>query len=987
MHEALWPATVLRLRGDLNAATGAEGSPAAFLVPCVSVADSIVSDTVAEPLSEAVEPLCRFGWGELRRRLPSPPRLLTAQAAQDLQGALREDLARLLGPALSVELGIARASGSETVPAPATLARAALGSRDGLFTLFATYPVLASLCATLIDRWNGTVCDLLTRLVADCDAIGPLIRGGTGQPFLAGVEWGERPAVLGRPELLLRFTDGEQVRYVPRPLPSHAAFARFVEWLNACGAPHEFRTAGVVDRVTHGWVEHVEPQPCRDADDVTRFYQRAGAWVFLAWLLRATDLGNQDFVACGSHPVLTRPRVLQHRLTSTPVGLLEHTVLSTGLIGSWRLIDRAFRDVSVLPTGTRCGHGRVTAIWSGVDTGEMRVQFQMVPVEVTGHLPHLDGRHEPVSAHADHLIQGFRDTYSWFMRHRERLLRENAPLAELLSSPVDIAAYDQPGARLRSFLLTSPRLLEDGEAHRTAAEVSSLRFLSGICDELPNTGPLIAVEARAIASLSLPSLTAHPAGTIVRVQQEDGTAWEVPSLLAAPSAEGVRARIQGLSQGEYEEQVRLLRIAIGEPRLALAQSIPGGHAAPSPGDRWVKEALALAEHVVKIAARTPCGAPTWLTVAERPSRGLYQPTPLPPEGLLSQGGIAVFLAAAGRVAGRPDLQQHALRTLDPIRARLFGDRTSASVSGGSPAIPPDLPNGAVYGVGSLIFTLTVVGRLACDDGLIEEALALARHVTALRVQSDTVHDVYSGNAGLALALAALHDSTRERRIAPLLRDVGEHLLAYQVQAGDGRRAWNTSNGTPPLGGFSHGAAGISYALVRAFEVTGHSPLLEAAREAMAYEHELFAPDEGQWRDLRLPGSFMCSWCHGAPGIALARASVLRTLDDAVVRKDLERAVQATLKWPVENLDHLCCGNAGRVECLWVAASRLGSAELRESVLALASRVHAAAKARGRYAVDWPDTQDSPTFLRGLSGIGYQWLRLADPSLPSVLALA
>lgn len=975
----LTSATLRRLHASLDEPSGPEITRAAFLAPGAAAGDR--GSGAAEPLAEALEPLCRFSWGELRRRLPSPPRLLTAQAVQDLQEALREDLARLFGPALSVELGISRASGDET--APTAFVRSTLGSRDGLFELFATYPVLAGLCATLIDRWAGTAGDLLARLEADRGAIGTLVRGGAGQPLVAGVVWEERPAVLGRPELLLRFAGGEQVRYVPRPLSSQAAFARFVEWLNACGAPHELRTAGIVDCGTHAWVEHVPPQPCLDAGDVAHFYQRAGAWAFLAWVLRATDLGNQDFVACGPHPVLTRPCLLQHRLASTPAGLLGHTVLTTGLIGSWRILDRAFWDVSALPTGARRGHGRITAAWSGVDTGEMRVQLRTVPQELTDHLPHLDGRPEPVSAHAEPLVQGFRDAFAWFVLHRERILGEGSPLAGLLSHPVEVAAYDRPGARLCSFRSLSPGLLEDAEAHRAAAEASSAQFLSGLCDGRPETRPFVAAEARATASLALPSLTAHPAGTTVRVEEEDGTVWDVPGLLDAPSADGVRTRIAGLSPAECEDQVRLLRLAIHKPRLATAGSLSGDSAVSPPESGWVKEALALAEQIVDGAARTPCGAPTWLTVAERPSRGLYRMTPLPPEGLLAQGGIALFLAAAGQVAGRPDLRQHALRALDPIRSGLFGDRTG----GGSSAIPPGLPNGAAYGLGSLIFTLTIAGQLTGDGGLTEDALTLARQVTASRVRSDTVHDVYTGNAGLALALAALYDRTREEWIAPLLLDVGEHLLAHRVPAGEGLRAWKAPEDTPPLGGFSHGVAGITYALVRAFEITGHRPLLEAAREALAYEHGLFAEDQGQWRDLRAPGSFMCSWCHGAPGIAVARASILRTLDDETVRTDLERAVTATLEWPVESLDHLCCGNAGRVECLWVVANRLDSAPLRGSVLALAAKVHATARARGRYGVDWPGTQDSPTFLRGLSGIGYQWLRLADPSLPSVLALA
>lgn len=971
MREAL-RATTTWLDAGFDTELDAKGSRAEFLAPG---AFSSGDEAPAEPLAKALDPLCGFCWNKLRRRLGSPPRLLTGQAARDLQDALREDLARLVGPALSVEMAIDRASGGDSNQAPDSFARATLGSREGLGELFSTYPVLERLCATLTDRWIGMVRDLLTRLVADREAVGALVGGSFEQPLVAGVSWGERPAVLGRPELLLHFPGGQRVWYVPRPLRSHAAFVRLVEWLNDCGILHDLRTSRLVDRASYAWVEHVDPQPCRDSEDVARFYRRAGAWTFFTWLLRATALSNEDFVACGSHPVFTRPRLLQHRLVNTPVGLLGHSVLSTGLIGSWRLLDRAFWDVSVLPLGKRCGRCQVTARWGGADDDPLRVQFRMAPVGVTHHLPCLENRCEPVVAHSEDLVRGFRDTFSWFVRNRELLLREDSPLVEILDTPVDVAAYDQPGARLRSFRFTSPSLLADETEHRNAAEAGSSRFLKAICDDIPGTLPLIAADARATAGLALPSLTAHPGEIIVRIEEESGTTTDVPGLLETPSAEDVRARIQGLDPAECEEQVRLLRI-VTDPPSRMSQDPPGDTEKTSRKD-WLEEALRLAEQMVSQAARTASGAPTWLTVTERPSRGLSQLTPLPPEGLPSQGGIAIFLAAAGRAADRPDLRQHAFQALEPIQSQWADDRSYAF----------DLPNGAVFGLGSLIYTLTLFGRLAEDDGPVEDALRLTRRITPERIQRDTAFDVYGGNAGLVLALAALYESTREAWIVPQLMELGEHLLAHRVQADENHKAWSSSNEKTPLGGFSHGVAGISYALVRAFEITDQRPLLEGAREAIAYEHGLFAPEPGQWRDLRMPGSFMCSWCHGAPGIALARASILETLDDEVVQMDLERAVQATLDGPVENLDHLCCGNFGRVECLWVAAHRSENVPLRAKVLTLASQAHAKAQARGRYAVDWPGTRDSPTFLRGLSGIGYQWLRLADPNLPSVLALA
>ena len=117
------------------------------------------------------------------------------------------------------------------------------------------------------------------------------------------------------------------------------------------------------------------------------------------------------------------------------------------------------------------------------------------------------------------------------------------------------------------------------------------------------------------------------------------------------------------------------------------------------------------------------------------------------------------------------------------------------------------------------------------------------------------------------------------------------LLAFAVRLGDGLLqsadksdagySWKApaSVGRHNLTGFSHGAAGVAYAMLELFRATGDSKYRTAAEEAFNYERHWFDAEAANWPDFReeagrryrnAPRSFAATWCHGAPGIALSR---------------------------------------------------------------------------------------------------------------------
>jgi type 2 lantibiotic biosynthesis protein LanM len=314
--------------------------------------------------------------------------------------------------------------------------------------------------------------------------------------------------------------------------------------------------------------------------------------------------------------------------------------------------------------------------------------------------------------------------------------------------------------------------------------------------------------------------------------------------------------------------------------------------------------------------------------------------------------------------------------------------------------------GAFAGWGGVIYALTHVGLLLRDPVLIERAERLVPHVQGA-IAGDTHFDLVSGSAGAIMGLSALHAVTGS---APSLAAIGvaaERLVATArpLEVGVG---WRTSlNAEAPLVGCSHGAAGIALALLTAWSWTADTRFEQTARAAMAYERSTFSEDAGNWPDFRITVSargsaqgsagmaatksrtlqrtFLTTWCHGAPGIGLARLAGLRYADDSNIRDDIARAVHTALRYGFGRNHSLCHGDLGNLELLASAAARVNEPGLRSSVACFAAGILRSIREHG-WRCGVPLQVETPGLMMGLAGIGDGLLRIAEPSLPSILML-
>ena len=133
--------------------------------------------------------------------------------------------------------------------------------------------------------------------------------------------------------------------------------------------------------------------------------------------------------------------------------------------------------------------------------------------------------------------------------------------------------------------------------------------------------------------------------------------------------------------------------------------------------------------------------------------------------------------------------------------------------------------------------------------------------------------------------------------------------------------------------------------------------------------------------------FQTSWCNGAPGRGLARLRSLQYLDDSQIRGEINIALKTTLASGFGRNDSLCHGDLGNLELLLHASQSFADPWWKAKTSRIGTIILDRTQRHG-WCCGVPLGVETPGLMTGLSGIGYEFLRLAKPDqVPSILALA
>jgi len=319
-------------------------------------------------------------------------------------------------------------------------------------------------------------------------------------------------------------------------------------------------------------------------------------------------------------------------------------------------------------------------------------------------------------------------------------------------------------------------------------------------------------------------------------------------------------------------------------------------------------------------------------------------------------------------------------------------------------VPEERRLGLYAGWLGIAYAAARIGALLGEAGLIDEAVKLVGDTLEMGMPQ-AEFDLVSGRAGGIVALLAVGEAVRDESLVERATLLGDELLE-SAETSERGLAWASPElpAQPCLTGLSHGAAGGAYALLELAAATGEDRFREGAEAAFAYERSWFDADAGNWPDLRdqprrvgkegYPLPCLALWCHGAPGIALSRLRAVGLLDDHILRREALVALATTRETIVDAVEtgignfSLCHGIAGNADVL-LDGVRAGLGDASDlDLLRQAAELGAERYARAGRA--WPcgtHAAETPSLMLGLAGIGLFYLRLANPTVPSVLAIS
>ncbi|MBF4624591.1 type 2 lanthipeptide synthetase LanM family protein [Clavibacter sp. VKM Ac-2872] len=923
--------------------------------------------------------------GAQRAHLDGRP-WLSPTARADLLDGLAERLATLALRVLIAELA--------ADPGPDRYARleARLADPAHRAAFLSRHPVLARDLVTAIGSWRAHVARVLDRLHVDH---GDLVRVGLAPERLDALEAVDLgsgdPHDGGQSVATLRFSDGRRLVYKPRDCRVFALYRDLVDALApALPAEIRLRAAAVLPRDGYGWVEFVaHADDASAAIPLSRHLGRLGSLLAVAHVLGASDLHLENVIASADGPVpIDLETLIQNR---SEVDGEDGTALRRAS----RMLNASVLGSGILPVQLTTGEGTsidVSVSTGGLhDAGTTATVHQVVDAATDGmriearEMPVGRSRNQPPGATLARIRSGRAALADGYARTFRAVIELRAEVRAILSAAPDMSSrHIVRATRSYSLLLTEmrrPRPLRSG-----IDRDHLLRHLWTRIEDHPADAALIEAEERALWRLDVPLFsTRMDARALIADDRE-----VAPGRFARTTREDVLDRLAGLTLDDLPESLRLIDESVlaatatpdGDDDRDAATGRQAADAAASPAraprmdDDALREAARGQARLLLDSAVLGRDDATWIGLSSSlDSSGLeYRPAgPTLYDGL---AGIAFAATHAHGVLPDLGLDDLAGRAMHAVTA-ILDDWTRGLI---------DLPVGAYSGAAGLLFALAHHDARVGDDAHRDLRAAAVRRLGEV-AHEDTHLDVMAGVAGACAVVAGLPEGATEGGRATLRALVGR-LMSTAVEVDGGALVWETGAERARLGGFSHGASGVGWALARTAGVLDDEAIADAAVRALRFDDALFDPSRRRWRDARpearsATGSFPAHWCHGTAGIAMARADAAAALRRTDLLELALVGARETASDALPSDDSLCHGTLGNLIAVRGVTRRIGGeaglAEYRDRAL---RRVLRAGPRSG--------LPEGVTSVRGLmlgtAGALYALCRELDPGIPDALLL-
>lgn len=711
-------------------------------------------------------------------------------------------------------------------------------------------------------------------------------------------------------------------------------------------------------RETYGWEEKIEKKDCKTKEEIERYYFRLGIHLCIGYVLSATDLHGENIIAHGEHPVIVdyetfpgyyikKEESSAERKSET---ILGNSVIHTGMLPilTW---GKGENTVLMSAVGNEC---RITTpfrmpVVKKDKTSDMYIDYEHVEIELKECVVYFNGKPVRPEEYMEELIRGFQAAYRVFVndaeavRMSERFFMEKARI---------ILRHTQQYAMYRTVSL-HPDYMKSRDDRVKLLQIIHKEGEAEIYRQIRD------YEIECLAELDIPYFEICGDSRDIFC----GNSLRIPDFLDKTPREQWMNHIKELSEKDLNRQSDFIRLSmglLGEKKSSLC--IAGEDKADKYRiSRMIKR---MADWLCDTAVITEKLDITWIGLNFL-KRGGWK---LHAVGMYLYGGIsgiAVFLGEY--LKSFKDKRAQWCFELAVNKMKRYTEKFCSESVREQP-----VKTGIVDGEASLVWVYLQLFEMSGDIEYLDYA---SRHFRGMKryFYEDHYFDLLSGNAGAILAAIHLYQTTGEKEYLDMAEELERCLWEHRCEMESGS-GWKIPGMEIPLAGMAHGNSGFLLAYTMLYKAVRKKEYLDKIKSILTYEDSLYSEEYGNWLDLRCPdrNKIMNAWCHGAPGILLARMELKEIMGNAAVNRDIGRCVKGILQQKEMNKICICHGVAGNLIILDRYSKSFKDGMPDGFTVVLKARLLQMLEQSENISVT---ESRNPAFMNGISGVGYVLLKL------------
>lgn len=859
--------------------------------------------------------------------------------------------------------------------------------------MFSIYPVLERCVFETIDRCVKNFIRVIERLAKDQNEIEESFFSGKAIEGISEIKCDVSDSHRnGQGVFIFKFNTGKKLVYKPHGLECEKSYYDFVDSISVRCQIDMYKIK-TLDRQDYGWVEFVEYKSCSSVEEVKKYYERLGVFIFVNYLLNANDMHYENLIAHGEYPVIVDLETILHNKKTWNAKTanlkinqeLGDSVLNSGILPKYIWGNRKTEGVNVSAISGEEGQEfpiKMPTLEDGF-TSEMHFGYEAPKTSKKQNMVAINNIDCDAENYVNEILQGFHNAYLVVVSNREEIQNTLKKFEKL---NLRFIVRNTQRYSMLLYLSYHPFFLQNGCEREMLLNI----LYKDIDREDANMCQIVVCEVSDLLNGDIPYF-------YYGSDSKDligGNNRKITNFFEVTSLEVVDRKIQTLCLDDCRKQMSYIVLSLsslskyhlgGKKRSQMQYEIKDNKV--NSKMCYMEAATTIAEYLRKSAIfNDDKSEVNWIgigIVGNQESR--WSIAPLNTYLYDGVAGMAVFFWTYRKMSEDQSYDE----ICDSLKWTLFHYTDFVYENNELAEL-----SGAYSGEASIIYAYEILYRLTNKVEFLNYA---EKHFEILDtlIEQDNNFDILLGDAGAIHVLLNLYEITAKAKYIKAAEKAANHIVKNKVTTSTGI-GWKSNITVNPLAGYSHGVAGISSALLRLQNITKNYCVFQAAVDALKYEESLFLPELGNWCDKRELNNVSeeeiglgpVAWCHGASGILLSRMLMAEYTEGEMLKKinnEMDIAAETTMKYGFNGTHSLCHGDIGNLEILTMYACKSQKEDLFTKCIEY-SQVMAKLFVNKQWNCGLPYGQETPSFMLGLAGMGYSMMRYYNPELPAIISL-